>query len=113
MGWDIGLKGVDKCLFMLIWYCRGMAGDQPPWQQVATEEEGGGATSSRRNMLKWECDEDLGESATISAVLYCNLRHPEFKQQYPGTTLVQLLNISSVCIWKIYTKKSCTCRYII
>lgn len=112
MGWDIGLEGVDKCLFMLIWYCRGMAGDQPPWQQVATEEEGGGATSSRRNMLKWECDEDLGESATISAVLYCNLRHPEFKQQYPGTTLVQLLNIRSVCIWKIYTKKSCTCRYI-
>ncbi|XP_052693645.1 histone-lysine N-methyltransferase 2C-like isoform X7 [Crassostrea angulata] len=62
---------------------RGMGGDQPPWQQVATEEEGGGSTSSRRNMLKWECDEDLGESATISAVLYCNLRHPEFKQQYP------------------------------
>lgn len=82
-----------------------MGGDQPPWQQVATEEEGGGSTSSRRNMLKWECDEDLGESATISAVLYCNLRHPEFKQQYPGTTLVLLLYISSVYIWKTYFKK--------
>ncbi|XP_055997566.1 histone-lysine N-methyltransferase 2C-like isoform X11 [Ostrea edulis] len=61
----------------------GVRGEQPSWQQVGTEEEGGGTTTSRRNMLKWECDEDLGEHATISAVLYCNLRHPELKQQYP------------------------------
>lgn len=61
-----------------------MGGEQPAWQQVAPEEDVGSNTSSRRNMLKWECDEDLGENATISAVLYCNLRHPELKQQYPG-----------------------------
>ncbi|XP_062583386.1 histone-lysine N-methyltransferase 2C-like [Saccostrea cucullata] len=63
---------------------RGMGGEPPSWQQVGADgEDGGGTTTSRRNMLKWECDEDLGEKSTISAVLYCNLRHPELKQQYP------------------------------
>ncbi|KAK3105764.1 hypothetical protein FSP39_005042 [Pinctada imbricata] len=55
---------------------------QPSWQQVQLDEEQKENTS-RRNMLKWECDEDLGENATISAVLYCNIKHPELKQQYP------------------------------
>jgi hypothetical protein len=40
--------------------------------------------SSRRNMQKWESDEDLGDNATISPILYCNLCHPELKIQYPG-----------------------------
>lgn len=76
-----------------------MRGEQPSWQQVGTEEEGGGTTTSRRNMLKWECDEDLGEHATISAVLYCNLRHPELKQQYPGTMCQILLVKKQFGVW--------------
>jgi hypothetical protein len=40
---------------------------------------------NQRNVKKWEVDEPLGDMATISPVLYCNLRHPELKIQYPGT----------------------------
>jgi hypothetical protein len=39
---------------------------------------------NQRNVKKWEVDEPLGEMATISPVLYCNLRHPELKIHYPG-----------------------------
>lgn len=46
---------------------------------MVIEEEGGGFIFSRRNMLKWECDEDLGESVIILVVLYCNFRYFEFK----------------------------------
>lgn len=39
---------------------------------------------NQRNVKKWEVDEPLGDMATISPVLYCNLRHPELKIHYPG-----------------------------
>ena len=29
-------------------------------------------------------DELLGGNATMSNVLYCNVNHPDLKQQYPG-----------------------------
>ena len=53
------------------------------WPQAMSEDTSS-QDSSRRNMLKWESDEDLGPNATISPILYCNLVHPELKQQYPG-----------------------------
>ncbi|XP_053375345.1 uncharacterized protein LOC128547258 [Mercenaria mercenaria] len=37
----------------------------------------------RNNMQQWRFDEDLGDNATVSAVLYCNLQHPELKSQFP------------------------------
>jgi len=63
----------------------GFPSSQPSWQQViAQDEDQQEAGSSRRNMQKWESDEELGDHATISAVLYCNMNHPELKQQHPG-----------------------------
>ena len=46
----------------------------------------GGETMScnKKNMLKWEKDEPLGELSTISPVLYANAKHPQLKTQYPG-----------------------------
>ncbi|XP_060078098.1 histone-lysine N-methyltransferase 2C-like, partial [Ylistrum balloti] len=62
----------------------GFPNNQPPWQQVmAQEEEQQEQVTSRRNMQKWESDEELGEHATISAVLYCNLKHPELRREHP------------------------------
>ena len=39
---------------------------------------------NQRNALKWEADEMLGLSATISAVLYANTNHPELKRDFSG-----------------------------
>ncbi|XP_069119821.1 histone-lysine N-methyltransferase 2C-like isoform X3 [Argopecten irradians] len=62
----------------------GFPNNQPPWQQVmAQEDEQQEQVTSRRNMQKWESDEELGEHATISAVLYCNLKHPELRHEHP------------------------------
>ena len=56
----------------------------PPSWPHALPDDSAGQDSSRRNMQKWESDEDLGPNATISPILYCNMIHPELKQQYPG-----------------------------
>lgn len=40
-------------------------------------------TSQQKASIKWESDEPLGESATIAPVLYCNLKHPTLKTQFP------------------------------
>jgi hypothetical protein len=47
---------------------------------------------NQRNALKWEADETLGLSATISAVLYANTNHPDLKRDYPGQYLRPLLS---------------------
>lgn len=39
---------------------------------------------NKRNIQKWEKDEPLGKMATISPVLYCNINHPDLKEQHPG-----------------------------
>ncbi|XP_046637782.1 histone-lysine N-methyltransferase 2C-like isoform X5 [Daphnia pulicaria] len=47
---------------------------------------GPGATANQRNALKWEADEALGLSATISAVLFANTNHPELRRDFPAWT---------------------------
>ncbi len=42
------------------------------------------ASYNKRSMAKWERDEALGDMASISPVLYANVKHPELKMQYPG-----------------------------
>jgi hypothetical protein len=37
----------------------------------------------RNNNPKWEAEEGLGSRATISAVLYANIHHPELLTQFP------------------------------
>ena len=39
---------------------------------------------NKRNVLKWEKDELLGDLATTSPVLYANMTHPDLKSSYPG-----------------------------
>lgn len=43
------------------------------------------AKNVRNNTERMEADELLGKGATISAVLYANINHPEWKKEYPGT----------------------------
>jgi hypothetical protein len=54
---------------------------QPQEEGPPVEEER--LSYNKRNIMKWEKDEEFGENATISPVLYANLVHPELKQQYP------------------------------
>jgi len=60
---------------------------------VNPEDEGnapvGNATISynQRSNLKMEADEALGEAATISSVLYANINYPEWKTDFPGTSM--------------------------
>lgn len=42
------------------------------------------STYNQRSSDKMKADESLGERATISAVLYANVKHPEWKSEYPS-----------------------------
>ena len=53
-------------------------------EEMGGLEEGERLSYNKRNIQKWEKDEEFGEQATISPVLYANLVHPELKTQYPG-----------------------------
>uniref|UniRef100_T1IZ38 Histone-lysine N-methyltransferase 2C n=1 Tax=Strigamia maritima TaxID=126957 RepID=T1IZ38_STRMM len=53
-----------------------------PWTQHETDLES--PSHSQRNFMKWETDEALGAQATISAVLYANINHPDLKKDYPN-----------------------------
>ncbi|XP_046742436.1 histone-lysine N-methyltransferase 2C-like isoform X3 [Diprion similis] len=65
---------------------------EPPSPWLNPEEEGtvaptGSSTAityNQRSNLKMEADEALGSSATISAVLYANMNHPEWKTEFPA-----------------------------
>lgn len=45
---------------------------------------GGVSTCNQRSSEKMKADEGLGAGATISAVLYVNVNHPEWKTEYPN-----------------------------
>jgi len=67
-----------------------------PWP-TQTEGDAEAPTSyNQRSILKWEADEQLGASATISAVLYANLNHPELKKDYPSTPVFYCIFIVSL-----------------
>ena len=40
-------------------------------------------SSAAKNMDKWRNDEALGDKATISPVLYANIKHPNLKADHP------------------------------
>lgn len=52
-----------------------------PWGMM--DDDAG--DSNKRTILKWEQEEEMGDLATISCVLYVNMCHPDLKQKYPGT----------------------------
>lgn len=41
-------------------------------------------TDPMKQQQKWQEDEKLGNTATISPVLYANLEHPNLQKEYPG-----------------------------
>lgn len=53
--------------------------------------DGAPATANQKNALKWEADEALGLSATISAVLFANTNHPELKRDFPGISISHIV----------------------
>lgn len=58
---------------------------EPPSPWLSPAEGGDGeATYNHRSTVKMEADESLGNNATISAVLYANMNHPEWKKEFPG-----------------------------
>ncbi|XP_075232135.1 uncharacterized protein LOC142330615 [Lycorma delicatula] len=52
-----------------------------PWADDGSGD--GPASCKQQNSIKMEADEALGPGATISAVLYANLNHPEWRTDYP------------------------------
>lgn len=58
--------------------------EPPPSPWVPPEPDVESPSYSQRSILKWEADENLGCNATISAVLYANINHPELKGDYPN-----------------------------
>lgn len=38
---------------------------------------------SQQNLMSMEADETLGAGATIAAVLFSNITHPEWKKEFP------------------------------
>lgn len=49
-----------------------------------TDRPSGGTSEAANLFERTREDELLGGDATMSNVLYCNLNHPELKQQFPG-----------------------------
>lgn len=48
-----------------------------------------------KQQQKWEEDEKLGATATISPVLYANLEHVNLKQEYPGKAIYRTSKLAS------------------
>lgn len=47
-------------------------------------------------------DESLGANATMSNVLYCNVNHPELKQQFPGKKLNDIVFFCSLLFYSLF-----------
>lgn len=56
---------------------------EPPDSEGSLPAVSTGTSYNQRSTEKMKVDEALGSQATISAVLYANLNHPEWKTEYP------------------------------
>jgi len=60
-----------------------------PASTTPTQDRSGSTTTEHTNLMeRTREDELLGQNATMSNVLFCNVNHPELKQQFPGKTIV-------------------------
>ncbi len=56
-----------------------------PASTTPTQDRSGSATAEHTNLMeRTREDELLGTNATMSNVLFCNVNHPDLKQQFPG-----------------------------
>lgn len=59
-----------------------------PASTTPTQDRSGPAAVEHANLIeRTREDESLGQNATMSNVLYCNVNHPELKQQFPGKNI--------------------------
>jgi len=62
---------------------------------AAPEGQSGPSQSANvRDSLREEQDEALGDQATMCRVLYANLKHPEWKKEYPGKSHLHADNLN-------------------
>lgn len=76
-----------------------MSPDASPW---SCDEERG-PSYNQRTWMRMESDEALGQFATISAVLYANINHPEWRTDYPSMFIHKYLQQCYFCIMFITT----------
>ena len=56
-----------------------------PSSTTPTQDRSGSTTTEHTNLMeRTREDELLGNNATMSNVLYCNVNHTDLKQQFPG-----------------------------
>lgn len=56
-----------------------------PSSTTPTQDRANSAAAEHTNLMeRTREDELLGNNATMSNVLYCNVNHPDLKQQFPG-----------------------------
>lgn len=61
------------------------AGMPTPANTTPNPDRSSAAAAEHTNLMeRTREDELLGENATMSNVLYCNVNHPDLKQQFPG-----------------------------
>lgn len=61
-----------------------------PASTTPTLDRAASTTSEHTNLMeRTREDELLGTNATMSNVLYCNVNHPDLKQQFPGKKIYQ------------------------
>ena len=59
-----------------------------PASTTPTQDRSGSAATEHSNLIeRTREDEQLGTGATMSNVLFCNVNHPDLKQQFPGKVL--------------------------
>ncbi|XP_056641929.1 histone-lysine N-methyltransferase 2C-like isoform X3 [Diorhabda sublineata] len=56
----------------------------PETPEIDSTNVGVPSTYNQRSSEKMKADESLGNGATISAVLYANMNHPEWKKEFPN-----------------------------
>ena len=61
-----------------------------PTSTTPNQDRSSAATTEHTNLVeRTREDELLGGNATMSNVLYCNVNHPDLRQQYPGKAHVR------------------------
>ncbi|VEN62754.1 unnamed protein product [Callosobruchus maculatus] len=60
------------------------AAEAPDLDPASVTTAGASSTYNQRSSEKMKADEGLGTGATISAMLYANVNHPEWKTEYPN-----------------------------
>ena len=68
-----------------------------PASTTPTQDRSGSATAEHTSLMeRTREDELLGPNATMSNVLFCNVNHPDLKQQFPGKKISSIACFFSI-----------------